>query len=102
MIDFTTETVMGVADVSLLLRVHRRTVEKWFERGLEHVKLGGRVFTSKEALNRFAEQSRPLSESPRRRRNSEESELEAMDRELEEAGLLPGRSQRRGPDAEKD
>lgn len=42
-----------------MMRVHKRTVEGWFKRGLERVKVGGLVYTTEEALQRFAKADQP-------------------------------------------
>lgn len=65
MIDLSRETPIGVADVARLFGVHRNTVEDWFDAGLESVKLRGRVFTTREALNRFAKPREPAAEPPK-------------------------------------
>lgn len=54
MIDLTRERPVSIADVALMFGVHRRTVEGWFDVGLERIKVGGRIFTTKEALQRFS------------------------------------------------
>lgn len=54
MIDFKREQLLKIDDVTHMMRVHRRTVEGWFKRGLERVRVGGLVYTSQEALQRFA------------------------------------------------
>jgi hypothetical protein len=54
-IDIRTERPLSVKRAAAVLDVDRRTIERWFNLGLERIKLGGRVYTSKEALFRFAE-----------------------------------------------
>jgi hypothetical protein len=55
MIDLARERPLSVACAAQLLRVPSRTVKKWFRRGLESVRLGDIVFTTREAIQRFAE-----------------------------------------------
>ena len=53
MVDFTREKPIGVNALAVLVDVNPITVRRWFKRGLEFCKLGGKVVTSLEALNRF-------------------------------------------------
>src|SRR5687768_587115 len=59
-IDFKTETVLSLAGAAKRLSVTVKTVRSWSKRvrakRLETAKLGGRVYTSLEALQRFSEQ----------------------------------------------
>lgn len=74
-IDITRETVVDLNDVARRLRVHIKTVRGWGKRlngrRLETVKLGGKIVTSLEALQRFAISNGPGgagdSKSPRPR-----------------------------------
>jgi hypothetical protein len=61
-VDFARERVIDVDGVAEMCRVSDVTVRRWFKRGLEWCKLGGKVFTSLEALNRFQKdgQSNPM------------------------------------------
>lgn len=54
MVDFATESVIDVRGVTTKFCVTHDTVYRWFKRGLEHAKLGGKVVTTLQALNRFA------------------------------------------------
>ncbi len=54
MIDLTRENPVSIKQVAEMFGVHRRTVEAWFGAGLERVKLGGRVYTTRAALQRFS------------------------------------------------
>ncbi len=54
MIDLAKEDPIHVNEVCKLFGVHRCTVEGWFDRGLEKAKVGGLVYTTREALQRFA------------------------------------------------
>jgi len=60
MIDFKTETVISLAGAAKRLGVTVKTVRSWSKRvrarRLETAKLGGRVYTSLEAIQRFSEQ----------------------------------------------
>jgi hypothetical protein len=53
MVDFATETVIDVRGVTEKFHVTHDTVYRWFKRGLDHVKVGGKVVTTLQALNRF-------------------------------------------------
>ena len=59
-IDFKTETVLSLAGAAKRLGVTVKTVRSWSKRvrlkRLETAKLGGRVYTSLEAIQRFSEQ----------------------------------------------
>lgn len=71
MIDLTIETPLTIIEVAALFKVHRRTVEAWFSRGLEKARVGGRVYTTREAIQRFAVIDGPLEMPlPKQRRRS--------------------------------
>lgn len=53
MVDFTREKPIDVAALAVMVNVNPITVRRWFKRGLDFCKLGGKVVTSLEALNRF-------------------------------------------------
>ncbi len=88
MIEIRSETVIPLAEAPKHLpgRPHVSSLYRWCQRKrrpLETVKIGGRVFTSLEALDRFAEQrTGPASEVPpsadaARRHARAEAELDA-------------------------
>jgi hypothetical protein len=52
-VDFTREKPIDVAALAVLVDVNPITVRRWFKQGLDFCKLGGKVITSLEALNRF-------------------------------------------------
>lgn len=52
-VDFVREKPIGVGDLANLVKVNPVTIRRWFKRGLDHAKLGGKVVTTLEALNRF-------------------------------------------------
>ncbi len=56
MIDFTTEHIIDIESLATKLDVNSVTIRRWFARGLEHAKVGGRLFTSLEAVQRFSTQ----------------------------------------------
>lgn len=91
MIDVQTESLLTFTQAArhLPTRPHVSTVWRWAATGgLETVRLGGRVYTSAEALDRFAEHrggKRKQPEStptPQRQR-----EIADAERKLKEAGL---------------
>lgn len=53
MVDFARETPIGVGSLAARFDVNPVTVRRWFTRGLEFGKIGGLVFTTLEAVNRF-------------------------------------------------
>lgn len=78
MIDISTESLLSLADAARALpgRPHASTLWRWRTRGvagrkLETVSLGGRVYTSREALQRFASHS---GDSPAPARSDRERE----------------------------
>ena len=91
MIDLQTEQIVPIGQVPKHLphRPNLSTIYRWIGAGsLETVKLGGRVFTSLEALDRFAEhrggkRNPPKSElAPQRQR-----EIADAERKLRDAGM---------------
>ncbi|MCH8968605.1 MAG: helix-turn-helix domain-containing protein [Planctomycetes bacterium] len=91
MIDLQSEQLLTLAEAArhLPTRPHVSTVWRWAATGgLETVRLGGRVYTSAEALDRFAEhrggkRNPPQSElTPQRQR-----EIADAERKLRESGL---------------
>jgi hypothetical protein len=63
-VDFTTETPISLNEVAALFKVHRQTVGRWRDAGLECVWVGGVLYTSREALQRF---TRPGKEKKKRK-----------------------------------
>lgn len=91
MIDVETETLVPIRDAAKHVpgfRPHLSVIYRWMQRsdgGLETVRVGGRVFTSKEAIARFVQHcNAPGAVAPSRRRRQE---LSATDRELSELGI---------------
>ena len=76
MIDLSAEKLIRVQDVPRLLpprhtgkRVHISAVYRWIQRGvqgvrLESIRIGGTTYTSKEALQRFADRRSPENDGP--------------------------------------
>lgn len=58
MVDLARDSLLKVNEVAKRFRVHRRTVEAWMTRGLECVMVGRVLYTSEEALQRFAQPRR--------------------------------------------
>lgn len=59
MIDITRETIVSLSDAANRLSVTHKTIRKWASmpgRKLETAKVGGKVITSLEALQRFSDQ----------------------------------------------
>ena len=84
MIDLRRERPMPLSKAAKFCSVDRRTIERWIAKGLESIKIGGKVYTSRAALQRFATGTRPPS---RYRSTRELKEEERMGRELEAAGF---------------
>lgn len=78
MVDFAKENVIDVQRLAKRLDVSTDTIRRWFRQGLEKVKLGGRVYTSLEAVNRFSQPVAVREVDPN---------LSQMFRELRERGL---------------
>ena len=53
MVDFSSETPLTVKAAAAFVDKEPITIRRWFTRGLDWCKLGGTVYTSREALNRF-------------------------------------------------
>lgn len=80
MVDFAKENVIDVQRLAKRLDVSADTIRRWFRQGLEKVKLGGRVYTSLEAVNRF---SQPVAVT----QQAVDPALSEMFRELRARGL---------------
>jgi hypothetical protein len=97
MIDIATEELLSLAQAARRLpgRPHISTLHRWANPGvkgvrLETVRLGGRRFTSVEALQRFTERLNAGSEGsaePTRCRPSRRKRDEQVERELERLGI---------------
>lgn len=57
MVDFVRETVIDVDGVAEKFRVTTDTVYRWFKAGLESRKVGGKVYTTLEAIQRWSGQA---------------------------------------------
>ncbi|MEE8172695.1 MAG: DUF1580 domain-containing protein [Alphaproteobacteria bacterium] len=91
MIDIQTEQLLTLAEAAKRLptRPHVSTIWRWAATGgLETVRLGGRVYTSIEAIERFAEhrggRPKPPEHEPTPRRQREIADAE---RRLTQAGF---------------
>jgi len=97
-IDHTSETLLTFAEAAAVLpdRPHVSTLHRWRLRGiggvkLETIRIGGRRYTSHEALERFignttaaADGEKPIKSTPSKRRQRRHQQAE---RELEAAGI---------------
>ena len=54
MIDLTREQPLSFTAAAELLRVDPAEIETWFRDGLECIRIGSRLFTTREAIQRFA------------------------------------------------
>lgn len=54
-----TEQLLTVQDAARLLRVHTKTVRRMIETGLEASRIGKRIYTSREAIERFSKPVTP-------------------------------------------
>jgi hypothetical protein len=69
MIDLSREQPLSIACAAQLLHVPPRIIKKWFSRGLDSVRIGHLVYTTREAIQRFAEPVTPEAEPPDRKRS---------------------------------
>lgn len=96
-IDISAESLLTVAEAAKTLpgRPHVATVWRWIYKGCRGVKLaticvGGRRFTSKEALERFVEASTAVANGepvPARTAKQRQRAIEQAERELAAAGI---------------
>lgn len=101
-VDILNEDVVSLNDAAKILpnRPHVSTMWRWYKRGvrgirLETAVLGGKRYTSKEAIQRFVERTteahdrggaaptKPINETMRQRRAA----IEKAERELSAAGI---------------
>jgi hypothetical protein len=54
MIDLINEKPLSLHQVQTMFDVSRPTVVGWMKRGLEHVRIGKRIYTSLEAIQRLS------------------------------------------------
>lgn len=95
MIDVTSDSIMTLSQAARQLpdRLHVSTLHRWANRGirgvrLEVVRLGGRVYTSAEALQRFAQQlSQPARGTCAKHSPDREQRLAAAESALDQAGI---------------
>lgn len=101
MIDFFVENLLTMPEAAALCRRPVRTVQRWTTEGvrlgsirLECLVQGGRILTSREALQRFfsaqtdARRSQRHERTPRQRRTA----VDAAKRRLRAKGLLEARA----------
>ncbi|HAN97712.1 MAG TPA: hypothetical protein DCQ98_09910 [Planctomycetaceae bacterium] len=55
MIDVTTERLITLKQAAELLQVQVRTIRRHIGQGLEVSRIGGRLYTSREAIHRFSQ-----------------------------------------------
>ena len=99
-IDLTDEDVFTIADAPQHLprtrrgkKVHLSTIYRWINRGvagvrLESVRVGGGMYTSREALQRFAERCTNPSTTPSRATpKARQRQIAQAETELSRAGI---------------
>ncbi len=98
-IDIHTEGLLTAhtAARTLPTRPHHSTIYRWFRRGsrgvrLESVMLGGTRYTSREALQRFAERVTAAAdgesvESPNKTTRERQRDIDRAERDLSEMGV---------------
>lgn len=69
MIDFSTEQCLRIGEAAAELKIRYQTIHRWVAYGckgrkLEAAFLGGLLYTSREALQRFSGQAVPATEQP--------------------------------------
>ena len=77
MVDVARERLIPINKAAITFDVSRRTIENWFEQGLDSVKLGRRVYTSLEAFERFAVHRQPKTKRGDEPKNSDADEAAA-------------------------
>jgi len=93
MIDLEAERLVPIKAAAKHIpgRPHLSAIYRWMQRTekpLETVKVGGKRFTSIEAIHRFVEQSGPADrEQPRSISARRAAEIEAAERRLDAAGV---------------
>lgn len=96
MIDINTESLVSMTEAAKdksLGRPSVTTLWRWRTKGaggrkLETVKIGGTVFTSREAIERFVQHGEDQKPAPPMRTTKQRQRaIEAAERELEEAGI---------------
>lgn len=97
MIDVTTEKVIAIKDVPTLVpgRPALMTVYRWLNRGvrgrrLETVLVGGKRYTSQEAITRFIEETTAAADGRRpksKKSNRRQAAIDKAEKELEAAGI---------------
>lgn len=102
MIDITSETVLSIAQAAKAVpsrspgkRVHTATIWRWISYGckgilLESCRIGGSTYTSREALQRFADaltRANPKSVRLPNQAASRSKQIEAAERACEAAGI---------------
>lgn len=94
-IDIHSDSLLTISQAakSLPMRPNVSTVWRWVQRGVRGVKLdtvlvGGRRYTSKEALQSFIEQSTAAADAPPVRTSRQrEASISKAEAELDEAGI---------------
>jgi len=106
MIDIDQESMIRISEVPKLLpprstgkRIHISAVYRWTQRGirgvkLESVKIGGTTYTSKEALQRFAERLSDHAEGGDEARPKTKSRQRQIDRATKRVEEILGRNKR--------
>ena len=64
MLSVAHEQLMTIRQAASLLGVTEATVRRHIERGLEAVKIGKRIYTSREAIERFSRPAKSESRKP--------------------------------------
>lgn len=95
-IDITSETVISLAEAAQSLpgRPSITTLWRWYARGVKGIKLetamvGGKRFTSREAVQRFSDALTGGTAQPQKARSSKQRQaaIERAERELSENGI---------------
>ena len=96
MVDFATEQVISPQRLAKKLGLSTDTIRRWFRQGLESRRIGGKRFTSLEALNRFS--GEPCSPSPSK---EVDEAMEGLKRLGVNVGKESYRDDRKGKSADK-
>src|SRR6185369_1310673 len=73
MVTFAKEQCISPQRLAKRLGVSTDTIRRWFRQGLEKRKVGGKVFTSLEALDRFSDSPLAIADNDHRHRDAMET-----------------------------
>jgi hypothetical protein len=81
----TSENLIPIRDVTKRVPISMATVYRYLERGLDSIRIGGRRYTSQQAIDRFIRQQNPEREQVVAGRSATDRHI---DRALDAAGVV--------------